>query len=238
MTAKFKSYNEFKGDYEKRGFIDKVSNRYYPRKPLNEKQIQRYYLQYVKKRGRTPGNGRMKIAGEQSEDSKLSAFARERDGGCRLLKVLSSEELSEWQKNQNGLGGILDAAHVFGKSAFPWMRFDERNVVTLNRFSHSCLDNGKSPINGKQITGGQRKDWWQRISGNDWRYLESRALRGGRDEPVSWILRESPFDAFKGPPIRIEFDFACPVCGYIEPPLITPPEPYCARCGTRLRYPD
>jgi hypothetical protein len=180
MTAKFKSFFEFKEDYEKFGFIDKISTRYYPLKQLNPKQIQRYYLQYVKKWDKTYGEGILENTGgrnEQSEDSRLSAFVRERDGGCRLLKLLSTEERAEWQKNQNGLGGILDAAHVFGKGAFPWMRYDEKNIVTLNRFSHNCLDNGKSPVNGKQITDTQRNAWWRRIVGNDWEYLNSMVYR-------------------------------------------------------------
>jgi hypothetical protein len=89
--------------------------------------------------------------------------------------LLLPDEISEWNKNQNGLGGILDVAHVFGKGAFPWMRFDNKNVITLNRFSHSCLDNGKSPINGKAITDEERKLWWQRIAGDDWEYLNLRS---------------------------------------------------------------
>jgi hypothetical protein len=171
MVAKFKSYEDFKDDYEKYHYIDKVSNRSYPQKPLNEKQLQRHYLRYVKKWNKAYGSGVLEEVKEQSGDSKLSAFVRERDGGCRLLKSLSAEERAEWQENQNGLGGILDAAHVFGKGAFPWMRFDEKNVVVLNRFSHNCLDSGKSPINGKAITDVQRKAWWRRIAGDGWEYL-------------------------------------------------------------------
>jgi hypothetical protein len=178
---KFKSYDDFKEDYEENGFIDKVGTRYYPRKQLNAKQISRYYLRYIKKWDKAHGGGILEKPKEQSEDSRLSAFVRNRDGGCRLLRLLSAEEVSEWQRNQNGFGGILDAAHVFGKGAFPRMRFDEKNVVTLNRFSHSCLDNGESPVNGKKITDEQRKQWWQRIVGNDWDYLESRSLRGNEN---------------------------------------------------------
>jgi hypothetical protein len=176
--VKFNSLEKFKSDYEKFHYIDKLSTRYYPQKSLNEKQIQRYYSRYVNKWEKAYRDEIQKNNKPQSDDSKLSAFARERDGGCRLLKVLSSEELSEWQKNQNGLGGILDAAHVFGKSAFPWMRFDERNVVTLNRFSHNCLDTCKSPVNGKAITDEQRKAWWRRIARGDWEYLNLLSCRG------------------------------------------------------------
>jgi hypothetical protein len=174
---KFKSFSEFKEDYEENGFIDKVNTRYYPLKKLHPKQIQRYFLQYVKKWDRAYGGGVLTKAKEQSEDSKLSALVRERDGGCRLLRLLSKEEIAEWQRNQNGLGSILDAAHVFGKGAFPWMRFDEKNVVTLNRFSHTCLDTGTSPLNGKAITNDQRMAWWQRIVGEDWDYLKSQSVQ-------------------------------------------------------------
>jgi hypothetical protein len=177
---KFKSYEDFKSDYEEHHHIDKVSNRYYPQKPLNTKQIQRYYLQYVKKWNRAYGD-KANDAKEQSEDSKLSAFVRERDGGCRLLKLFSAEERAEWQRNQNGLGVILDAAHIFGKNAFPWMRFDEKNIVTLNRFSHNCLDNGRSPINGKAISDDLRKAWWRRIASEDWEYLNLLSHRKNRN---------------------------------------------------------
>jgi hypothetical protein len=177
MMEKFKSFDDFKEDYEEYHYIDKVSNRYYPPKLLTVKQLQRYYLQYAKKWERACDKGKkIDEAKGQSLDSKLSAFVRKRDGGCRLLKILSSEEKSEWKKNQNGFGMILDAAHVFGKSAFPWMRFDDKNIVTLNRFSHNCLDTFKSPINGRPITDEQRKEWWRRITGNDWEYLESRVI--------------------------------------------------------------
>jgi hypothetical protein len=174
MTVRFKSFYEFKEDYEEDGFIDKISTRYYPLKQLNDKQIQRYYLQYAKKWDKAYVRDIMDATKEQSEDSKLSAFVRERDRGCRLLKILTADEQAEWEKNHNGLGGLLDAAHVFGKAAFPWMRFDEKNVVTLNRFSHYCLDRSKSPVNGEILTDDQRKAWWQRIVGNenDWEYLE------------------------------------------------------------------
>ena len=176
--VKFKSFSEFKEDYDKKGFIDKVSSRYYPLKKLNPKQIQRYYLQYIKKWDKKYGGNILDDAKEQSEDSKLSAFVRERDDGCRLLKILTAEEFAEWEKNNNGLGNILDAAHVFGKNAFPWMRYNNRNVVTLNRFSHSCLDKGKSPVNGKSITHEEQKAWWIRIVGNDeWDYLKEQASK-------------------------------------------------------------
>ena len=169
--VKFKSFFEFVENYEEEGFIDKVSTRYYPFKKLNPKQINRYYLQYVKKWNKQYGDKNLGINDEQSEDSKLSAFVRARDKECRLLKLLTKNEFDEWRSNQNGLGRILDAAHIFGKNAFPWLRYDDKNVVTLNRFSHNCLDQGKSPISGKSISLMELDSWWKRIAGDDWEYL-------------------------------------------------------------------
>jgi hypothetical protein len=180
--AKFKSFGEFSNNYEKEGFIDKVSTRYYPLKKLTIKQIKSYYLGYIKKWDKKYGDNLLTDNGipsqkEQSEDSKLSVFVRERDGGCRLLKLLNNYEYAEWEHSHNGLGNILDVAHVFGKGAYPWMRYDPRNVVVLNRFSHSCLDSGKNPLNGKAISEERRQWVWERIVGkDDWEYLKQRSL--------------------------------------------------------------
>ena len=174
---KFKSLDEFTKDYKQHGYIDKISSRYYPLKELNPKQISTYYLQYIKKWDKKYGDKNFDTLEDLSDDSKLSELVRKRDGVCRLLQVLSASEYLEWQKNHNGIGYTADAAHVFGKNAFPWMRFDHKNVVLLNRFSHSCLDTGKSPINGKMISDEERMKWWQRIVLNekDWAYLEAQS---------------------------------------------------------------
>jgi hypothetical protein len=181
MMGKFKTYEEFKDDYEEYHYIDKVSNRYYPQRPLNTKQLQRYYLQYVKKWDKANSKNDNK-SGDKSRDMLLYEKIIERDKGCRLLAVLTFVERRIWDEHQNGMGGILDGAHVFGKGAYPWMRYEVKNVVTLNRFSHSCLDSGKSPINGKTITDEERKSWWRRIVGDDWEYLTRRANKSSNNE--------------------------------------------------------
>jgi hypothetical protein len=178
--ARFKNYEEFKSDYEKYHYIDKVSNRYYPQKLLNEKQLQRYYLQYTKKWERVNEKNERKPL-DKSEDLILYEKILERDKGCRLLSVLNTMEWRVWNEHQNGMGGILDGAHVFGKGNYPWMRYDEKNVVTINRFSHSCLDCNRSPIDGKPIIDDQRKLWWRRIVGDDWEYLNSLSRRHARN---------------------------------------------------------
>jgi hypothetical protein len=170
--AKFKSFEAFKEDYEQFHYIDKVSNRYYPAKLLNEKQLQRYYSQYVRKLEIAVSKKESRPS-NKSGDMLLYEKILERDGGCRLLAVLSPTERAVWNEHQNGMGGILDGAHVFGKNAYPWMRYEPRNVVTVNRFSHSCLDLNKSPVDGRQISAEEKQVWWQRVTGKaDWEYLE------------------------------------------------------------------
>ena len=169
---KFKTFYEFQKEYLTTGCVDKVSYVYRPPKALSGKQLDRYYQQYFKKWNKAVTKDQKKD-NSQSEDSKLSAFVRKRDTGCRLLKVLPEENFKEWEDAHNGLGRILDAAHVFGKGAYPWMRYEKKNVVLLNRFSHNCLDQGKSPITGKPVTEKVRLLWWQAIVDNDqdWDYL-------------------------------------------------------------------
>jgi len=183
--SELQSLPQFTENYNEKGVIDKVSYFCYPKKKLNSKQIQRYYSQYVKKwekeQSRKYSKDNLVDDKEQSEDSKLSAFVRKRDGNrCRLIDKMTIYELMEWGVNHNGQGLILDAAHVFGKNTYPWMRFDSKNVVLLNRYSHFCLDRGKSPVNGKRITKEQQNEWWQRIVGKeDWEYLSN--LSRGRN---------------------------------------------------------
>lgn len=169
--GKFKSFEEFKADYEKYHYIDKVSNRYYPRKVLNEKQLKTYYLQYVKKHEKAVSMPKA-VMNKKSDDLILYEKVLDRDKGCRLVAVLSPSEREVWGRHHNGMGKILDGAHVFGKNAYPWMRYELKNVITINRFSHSCLDLSKSPLDGHSISADEKGAWWKRIVGEDYRYLE------------------------------------------------------------------
>jgi hypothetical protein len=179
MTAKFKSFEDFQSDYEEFHYIDKVSNRYYPPKPLNDKQIQRYYQQYTKKWNKAKPE--MEIGRrEKSADLMLYEDVCKRVKTCRLLAVLTSSERAVWNEHQNGMGEILDGAHVFGKGAYPWMRYEPRNMILVNRFSHSCLDLGKSPIDGRSISVEEKTAWWQRIIGQEeWDFLEELSRNRG-----------------------------------------------------------
>lgn len=172
---RFKSFEEFANDYYQKGFIDKVLSCVKFNKQLNDKQIRTYYSQYVKKFNRINKQSQM----QQSQDSLLSQAVRQRDGTCRLLQVLTQDEIDEWRRYAGEVGSILDAAHVFGKSAYPALRYNIKNIVLLNRFSHSCLDTQHSPLNGKMITHTEKINWWKRIVGeNTWIYLQDFITKG------------------------------------------------------------
>lgn len=185
--AKFKSFKEFEADYHEYNYIDKVSNRYYPLNSLNNKQIQRYYLQYVKKWNKANAKPET-TPHEKSADLLMYEMVLARDKHCRLLAVLSPSERAVWNEHQNGMGDILDGAHVFGKGAYPWMRYESRNIILVNRFSHSCLDLGKSPVDGHSVSAEEKQAWWQRIIGQEeWNYLNEFS-RNGRELTKRRIL--------------------------------------------------
>lgn len=104
--------------------------------------------------------------------------AMERDDySCQLCAQLSLEEYDALVA-QVGLGVVhnIDPAHVFGKGSHPHIKYDVDNLVTLNRWSHSCLDSQKHPITGKMIAADEKRAWWILIIGEDrFKRLEERA---------------------------------------------------------------
>lgn len=105
----------------------------------------------------------------------------DRDETCRLISCLSQFERRELYTNSSGFHKVLDPAHVFGKGAFPHMKYDLDNVCVLNRYSHSMLDSGKHPLNGRMISKEEHEEWWIRIIGEDlYRELKIRSKNNGK----------------------------------------------------------
>lgn len=173
--TKIKSFKEFSEEYSRTGLIDRVYHKIRSVKEQNCKQLKRHYERYLVLWNKLAEKSNNQFIDSQSKDSCLSAFVRNRDNGCRLLSVLTENELNEWGANHNGIGLILDAAHVFGKNAYPKLRYNKNNIVTLNRFSHSLLDTGRNPLNGCVITAEDKENWWRRIVNNDevWEALKA-----------------------------------------------------------------
>lgn len=100
----------------------------------------------------------------------------ERDQSCRLLKILSIEEMRLAEKILTTCRGTLyetlDCAHVFGKGAHPKIKYDSKNVVYMHRVFHGRLDQYKNPVTGKSMTKEEHQRWWKRIIDDEtWNYL-------------------------------------------------------------------
>lgn len=95
----------------------------------------------------------------------LKRRVADRDRGCRLLRICSVQEYYILMKNAGPRITQLDPAHVIGVGIAPSMCYLDDNVVLLNRYSHDCLDNCKSPITGQNISREERDEWWKRIVG-------------------------------------------------------------------------
>jgi hypothetical protein len=106
---------------------------------------------------------------------------------CRLSSILSlKEHLLLMKCGPLKMLRTLDPAHVFSVSTHPELCYEELNVVTLNRFSHTCLDNGLSPITGHIITREESIGWWKKIVSNEvYSILEKKLheVRYGRNNP-------------------------------------------------------
>ena len=154
-------------------------------KTLNDNQLKSKYATYVKSIERQELN-RQKQFEKQKEkrqsdyenktyiDEKWEVCKKEvweRDKGkCQLLDITYPEELVRYD-----LKGLLnckefsqlDVAHVFGKGAYPKMKYITDNMILLSRVFHSRLDNYCDPFTGKPIDKDTHTLWWRDIVGDE-----------------------------------------------------------------------
>jgi len=106
------------------------------------------------------------------EWKKVKDVVYERDDNkCRLTKVLNIIEALTLQRNAGPYLKTIDPAHYLAVSERPDLCYDENNIVCLNHYSHSNLDDCKSPIDGHHISMKEVDEWWKRIlKGNEDQY--------------------------------------------------------------------
>lgn len=119
-----------------------------------------------------------------SDDQKwkaLKALVKKRDKNrCRLIRILSIQEVAILKKRAGSQLDKLDSAHVFPVSVYPHMCYIIDNVVLMNRFSHENLDNCRSPVTGEVLSREEVSDWWRRIVGDDvYKRLLDISKKGG-----------------------------------------------------------
>lgn len=117
----------------------------------------------------------MKVIRRSSQDTKWQDVKRvvwERDRGtCRLCRILTVKEFMILKKNAGSLIKNLDPAHYKAVSHRPDLCYEPNNICMVNHYSHSMLDDNKSPIDGSYITLEEAEAWWIRIlKGNPSQY--------------------------------------------------------------------
>ena len=114
---------------------------------------------------------------------KAKELVLERDRGvCRLLRVLSIPEAMKLKKNAGGMFlNNIDPAHYRSVSERPDLCYDPNNIVCLNRYSHSNLDDFKDPLDGHSITSREVENWWQ----EQYEYLETHGMLKEKNDAVS-----------------------------------------------------
>jgi hypothetical protein len=101
---------------------------------------------------------------EKWSEVKKQIFLRDKER-CRLIKICSPKEFLILKKNAGNRLFVLDPAHVIAASQAPNLLYESENIICLNRFSHSCLDNCCNPLSGEPISKIERNLWWKRIIG-------------------------------------------------------------------------
>ena len=154
------NFEQFVNHYEKYG---KCPNDWLPRKnKLNEKQLKtRYRLSVVSE------NTHLEIKEDQSWELVKTIVDKRDNQRCKLISLLSPEQLRELKKNSGGLHHTIDHAHVLSRYERPDLKYETDNVILLNRFSHSMIDQGRDPITGVLIPQEVVDDWWRLLIGDN-----------------------------------------------------------------------
>lgn len=158
-------YDDFVAFYKEHG---KCPNDIQMRsKPLNEKQLQRRYKQYVLSVERR--NLKIEEASVPDEEwIRVRELVFERDQyECVLYGKLSLEEVNQINPRSEFDPYLFDPAHVLPRSTHPHLVYEPENVVTLSRFFHRRLDTYQSPLTGAPISQQEHREWWARIVGEE-----------------------------------------------------------------------
>ena len=114
------------------------------------------------------------------EWKKVKEEVKKRDKGIdRMVKIVTPIEMVKLRRNAGSFLYIIDPAHYLAVSEAPEHIYEKNNIVSLNRFSHSNLDNFRDPIDGHPISKEEVHNWWIRLLKADpeqYKYLQNKGL--------------------------------------------------------------
>jgi aminopeptidase C len=128
------SFEDYCEKYHSTGILLAGKYQKKPTKALNDNQLKTYYNTHIKKLEKIE-YAKANSPSDITKDQIIRQECVKRDRGrCRLMSVVTQNEMRELINNSIPLLlHKLDTAHVFGKNAYPKMRYVLDNVVLLNR---------------------------------------------------------------------------------------------------------
>lgn len=57
----------------------------------------------------------------------------------------------------------IDRCHILSRSQYPELKYNENNIVPLQRFIHKRMDEYRDPISNEYIDLNKHYYWWYRI---------------------------------------------------------------------------
>ena len=135
---------------------------------LTEKQLHRKWVQY---QNRELQRAEKKRSQQNKVDERWEEIKAGLGKNCRLITRLYemglNSLLKELNDNASHLINTVDGAHYKSRSRYPFLIYYADNVIPLNRYSHSMLDQSRDPINGERITKEEQEEWWQFLLGEE-----------------------------------------------------------------------
>ena len=174
------TFEEFKEFYKKFG---RCPNDIGARKnSLNERQLITRYDKYLKGLQKKRDSLSKNNIDEEWDFLKKEVFKRD-GGSCRLLAFLEAENsiniVEELRNNAGHLFYIIDHAHIIRRSISPKLKYDPKNVILLNRYSHGNLDQYRHPITGSSISAEEVENWWRFLVGEkNYNELKEQSVNG------------------------------------------------------------
>lgn len=157
----FLTYADFVKHYKKFGRCP--NDIHEKRRELTELEIQQKYIKYLGQKDR-------QYSKEYHVDEKymeLINHVNDRDKECRFYKLLTDKQKEDVRCNLFGFNTELEVAHIFGKGAFPYMKYMKENCILLYHLFHSRIDKYLHPISGKPIDKLERYNFFRKIIGDD-----------------------------------------------------------------------
>jgi len=98
------------------------------------------------------------------EWESLKEIIKLRDISCLFIKIATVQELSTLEKKEGWwLQKFTDGAHLISRAEAPSQIYNVNNVILLNRYIHSCLDQFINPLTGESMGIEGKAQWITRI---------------------------------------------------------------------------